>query len=118
MELIPPEHPQSQNAWAVVPATAFVDEGIDPAIFDPYCTRDGAYVRVKISPASFEYLEKLALIRALPFTKANERPRVQSWDFAQSKGARALEEAEAWLRKSGIRSRSVRPPTLQVSDEE
>jgi hypothetical protein len=78
-------------------------------------------IRVKISPAALEYLEGLAaahrarmLLRALPYCEVNERPRVQSFDFAMAQGARTQHEVDEWHRANRVRSRSTKLPRLDL----
>lgn len=120
-ELFRPAKPPSQVGRAIVPQAAFDERGVDPDVYSKYCARvAGSHVEVKVSPASLDYLEKLPaesqdrqIVRALPYTQVNDRPRIWSSDFALAQGAKTREEVEAWHKKNRIRSRATKPPTLR-----
>ena len=120
MDLVRPEKQQSQNASAVFSRQEALAAGGVPDN-SKLCEVGASTVTIKISPAALEYLEKTVqekrvprLLAALRFCEFNERPRVQSFDFAMADGARTYAEVDAWHAKNGIHSRSTKLPSLEV----
>jgi hypothetical protein len=122
MRLERPTKPTSNAARATLDRDEAIAAGGVPT--GRVCEIEGDEIVVKITPASLEYLERIAgkdrarqLLRAIPFCEANDRPRVESHHFAMAQGARTHDEIDAWHTRNGVRSRSTKPPTLEVPND-
>lgn len=119
-----PPTPQSRDAGAFIARGVFTELRVDRVDFGRYCRLEGDEVRVGVSPASLDYLKRLApaeqdrqVIRALPYAKVNSRPRIWSTDFALQSGCRTEAEVREWHVTRGVVIRSRSYGSLLVPPE-